>query len=1248
MSIRIICPACKAGLRVADGAKQVRCPKCTKLLLVPQPTGKAEKQKGIQTGQQLEAGDRPKATDAQKQAAPPRPSKKEKAAKSGSPVFLLAVGGIALLLLLLIGGGFAGWYFWPTKEPPHVRLDDEKSKKDKDKEGDPKKEPDPILKDPEKLFRAMENKLVAAKTIKIRMEGTMEFGFKMTSKTTAVLGEGNQVQIESTTSDGKHTIKSYFVSDGGQMLWDQFDGKPAQTAACPKNLGVHCRKYAVGGVQNFPSQAMSPGGLKEEEPKLMDFKLGARAKVGDADTQIVECSAEGENARDKYKYRNAIKIWIDTTTLLPAKMEGRSEIDGKTMATITATYLEWTLDTRVDAKTFALKPPPQTEAIPIDAVALVAEFKANATGAKQKYQGKLLDVTGQVGLAVPSVKPATMTFKAEKLDGKTLPWAILCVFDKEPVPQLSQLEPDHTVTIRGRFTSTVGDTIFIKECALLKRPLGPTDAGQSDRDKLQGTWVITAAEIGGKIIQSPARSTFTFDKDKVVMKDEGSPDKKGTIKLDTGKSPKQMDLTSSDPKDKEVMQGIYELQGDTLKIAYSAKGPKGIRPASFDSKDAAIMHLEREKTGDQQAIPPKEVAKLKHGAKPVTVVVYSPSGKMIASGTGGGNLETNEVKLWDAATNAELKVRIENPNAVWTSLAFSPDNRFLAGAAMGRAHVFVWDVATGQETAKLPHKGSVWAVAWSPDRKSLAASDEYGIVKIWDVAARTTTAEFKLTNDRALGVAFSPDGKLLATSDADRSIKLWDLETRKMKSKWAAGHVPSVAFSTDGKLLVAGSVQSDVRLWDIETEKRIGEYKGHADEVRFPAISPNGRHLATMGMFNADVKLWDRATAKEIATLKGQSKSGLYIGLAFSPDGNRLAAGSNNTITIWDVSNLGDAKASDQHKEKKRYADKGIIFEYPKSWELKVQGTEVVTVSVTNEISTDATFQVHPAGTDPKALRDVTDKNFRMSTKIKLVKGSEKTVKRKFAGNIEEGISTEYETGAFVQRIEIFAFALPSKKGVLCVILGHVTLYAEKAIKDLDMIVESFSFAERAGESVIAQVRFSDKKGDDTGWAAPWVGPSKGAVIQKKVAFEGGPALHLSNGGYNRRVAEPQKGRFVVEQHVQVPNGGGANAYFRDGEGGRTDGPVWRAADGKFLVLAQDNKWIETLYTVEAGKWHKVVVTIDVTTRTWEFAVDGRPFKSPQPLQFRTKVDQLDTLRYQCENVPGIYIGAVRILRSAE
>jgi uncharacterized protein (TIGR03067 family) len=114
------------------------------------------------------------------------------------------------------------------------------------------------------------------------------------------------------------------------------------------------------------------------------------------------------------------------------------------------------------------------------------------------------------------------------------------------------------------------------------------------KDKLDGTWKMESAERNGQ--QAPAELVngfkLTVDGEKMKLEAEGR-EREGTIKIDAGKKPKEIDITL----DGRTRKGIYELEGDTLKICHGRPGEE-TRPSEFTAKEGSnqmIMILKREK-----------------------------------------------------------------------------------------------------------------------------------------------------------------------------------------------------------------------------------------------------------------------------------------------------------------------------------------------------------------------------------------------------------------------------------------------------------------------------------------------------------------------------------------------------------------------------------------------------------------------------------------------------------------------------
>ncbi|HLJ96820.1 MAG TPA: TIGR03067 domain-containing protein [Gemmataceae bacterium] len=107
------------------------------------------------------------------------------------------------------------------------------------------------------------------------------------------------------------------------------------------------------------------------------------------------------------------------------------------------------------------------------------------------------------------------------------------------------------------------------------------DAVKRDSKALQGNWTVVSIEVNGT----------TVPKDKIGGRDATF---KGdqysihsfrlTVKIDPIKQPKTIDMDGKDGNGKPLsMTGIYDLDGDTLKICFAKPGTKE-RPAQFKTR----------------------------------------------------------------------------------------------------------------------------------------------------------------------------------------------------------------------------------------------------------------------------------------------------------------------------------------------------------------------------------------------------------------------------------------------------------------------------------------------------------------------------------------------------------------------------------------------------------------------------------------------------------------------------------------
>ena len=297
---------------------------------------------------------------------------------------------------------------------------------------------------------------------------------------------------------------------------------------------------------------------------------------------------------------------------------------------------------------------------------------------------------------------------------------------------------------------------------------------------------------------------------------------------------------------------------------------------------------------------------------PITEVVYSPDGSLIATASLDGT-----IRFWDAADGSPIRTLTGHGGGV-NSIAFSPDGQLIVSGSDDRT-ARLWSATDGSLLRILTPlmESRVVKVDFSPDGSLVAIGGNRCVVELRRVPSgilSRTIVPLGCAPGKPggsvdfWGLEFSQDGSRVLTGDGrpccGGGILQWT-ETGEYTPpdvlKTGNVVVRDMALSPDGTEIALALVGlSDFWLIDSITGDVKAVLPDHVFRVNDVDYSPDGSLLASASN-DAGVGLWRASDGMLLRMLQKHRMQATAV--AFSPNGSALASGSQDgELLLWNVS----------------------------------------------------------------------------------------------------------------------------------------------------------------------------------------------------------------------------------------------------------------------------------------------------------------------------------------------------------
>ena len=219
-----------------------------------------------------------------------------------------------------------------------------------------------------------------------------------------------------------------------------------------------------------------------------------------------------------------------------------------------------------------------------------------------------------------------------------------------------------------------------------------------------------------------------------------------------------------------------------------------------------------------------------------------------------------------------------------------------------------------------PYRSAVTALAFSPDSGLLLSGSQKEGVRLWDASGE----KFADIHVGLLGprhaVAWSPSAASFAFSDGSQFITMKTGETQFHAKELApkGSEVTGLAYLSEDLLAVGTGSRNlpapgSVQLWDIPRQMVRPQIFREEQGVRGLIAHPFSKTIAWIG--GPDLSIWPITQGnRQKFSCRHTAGNGKYLSMAFSPDGETLAAGIDWSFTLYKLKTGQATRTIRQHK----------------------------------------------------------------------------------------------------------------------------------------------------------------------------------------------------------------------------------------------------------------------------------------------------------------------------------------------